>query len=228
MRRLLLVLVLVSLPLAAQRGGHGGGGGMRGGGGISRGGGGISRGGGSLAIRSGGNFGGYRGGFTRQNAFRGNFGSTGFRRVGFYPYFYPGVYGGFGWYDSYPYDSYDSSYPYGYGYSDPGYAAGGPPAMIVQDLSGYPASPPPPPPAPVVRLAPGPQLPGPQHYEAPLYLVAFQDGVIRAVAAYWAEGSVLHYVSMDHEQKQAPLASVDRLLSERLNRERNVTFSLPR
>jgi len=33
---------------------------------------------------------------------------------------------------------------------------------------------------------------------------------------------------MDHEQKQAPLASVDRLLSARLNRERNVTFSLPR
>jgi hypothetical protein len=33
---------------------------------------------------------------------------------------------------------------------------------------------------------------------------------------------------MEHEQKQAPLSSIDRDLSERLNRERNVTFSLPR
>jgi hypothetical protein len=33
---------------------------------------------------------------------------------------------------------------------------------------------------------------------------------------------------MDHEQKQATLASVDRALSERLNGERNVTFQLPR
>jgi len=33
---------------------------------------------------------------------------------------------------------------------------------------------------------------------------------------------------MDHEQKQAPLSSVDRDLSERFNRERNVSFRLPR
>jgi hypothetical protein len=32
---------------------------------------------------------------------------------------------------------------------------------------------------------------------------------------------------MEHEQKQTPLASLDRSLSVRLNRERNVTFQLP-
>jgi hypothetical protein len=48
------------------------------------------------------------------------------------------------------------------------------------------------------------------------------------VVAYWVDGATLHYVSMDHEQKQAPLSSVDRDLSERFNRERNVTFRLPR
>jgi len=48
------------------------------------------------------------------------------------------------------------------------------------------------------------------------------------VIAYWAEGASLHYVTMDHEQKQTTAASVDRDLSARLNRERNVAFALPR
>ena len=71
------------------------------------------------------------------------------------------------------------------------------------------------------------QAPQSQKYEDPLYLLAMRDGTIRAVLAYWTDGTALHYVTMDHEQKQAPLSSVDRALSERLNRERNVTFRLP-
>jgi hypothetical protein len=77
--------------------------------------------------------------------------------------------------------------------------------------------------------APGPPTaPARQQYGEPLYLIAFHSGDIRAVLAYWVQGSTLHYVTMDHEQKQATLASVDRALSERLNGERNVTFQLPR
>ena len=57
-------------------------------------------------------------------------------------------------------------------------------------------------------------------------MLAIHDGIIRAVLAYWVDGTTVHYVTMDHEQKQTPLASLDRSLSERLNRERNVTFSL--
>jgi len=64
-------------------------------------------------------------------------------------------------------------------------------------------------------------------YEEPLYLLAMKDGTIHAVTAYWVDGATVHYVTMDHEQKQTPLASLDRSLSERLNRERNVTFQLP-
>ncbi|HEX4595334.1 MAG TPA: hypothetical protein VH157_13720 [Bryobacteraceae bacterium] len=102
--------------------------------------------------------------------------------------------------------------------------------MIVQNSPyGYAAAPPPepaPPPAPIVRdYPPAPQS---QKYETPLFLIAFKDGTIRAVLAYWVDGTNLHYVSMEHEQKQAPLSSVDRDLSERFNRERNVTFRLPR
>jgi hypothetical protein len=62
---------------------------------------------------------------------------------------------------------------------------------------------------------------------APVYLIAFRDRSIRAAAAYWAEGGTLHYVTLEHEQKQAPLNTVDRDLSGQLNRERRIAFSLP-
>ena len=139
-----------------------------------------------------------------------------------------------------------SDYGYGYppdnGYSPSGYpyvdnSGGGAPAVIInQNSGGYPYgppagqayAPPPPPPAPAIREYTGPATQAQaQQYQAPLYLIAFSDGMIRAVLAYWVDGATLHYVSMDHEQKQAPLSTVDRALSDRLNRERNVTFELP-
>ena len=87
------------------------------------------------------------------------------------------------------------------------------------------------PPAPALREYPAPaqpaQAPQAQEYQEPLYLLAMHDGTIRAVLSYSAVGASLHYVTMDHEQKQVPLSSIDRALSERLNRERNVAFRLP-
>lgn len=62
---------------------------------------------------------------------------------------------------------------------------------------------------------------------APIYLLAFTDHTIRAAAAYWVDGKTLHYVTLEKEQKQAPLDTVDRDLSLQLNRERRVPFSLP-
>jgi len=62
---------------------------------------------------------------------------------------------------------------------------------------------------------------------SPLYLIAFRDHTIRAAAAYWVEGDTLHYITQEHEQKQAALGTVDRDLSGQLNRERRVAFSLP-
>jgi hypothetical protein len=82
------------------------------------------------------------------------------------------------------------------------------------------------PPAPVVRDYSTPLAPT-QKYEETLFLLAMKDGTIRAVLAYWVEGATVHYVTMDHDQKQMPLSALDRALSERLNRERNVTFRLP-
>ncbi len=82
-----------------------------------------------------------------------------------------------------------------------------------------------PPPAPAVWNS-GPTAQA-KKYEDQLFLLAMKDGTIRAVLAYWVDGMTVHYVTMDHEQKQTPLSSLDHGLSERLNRERNVTFSLP-
>jgi hypothetical protein len=60
-----------------------------------------------------------------------------------------------------------------------------------------------------------------------LYLIAFRDRSIFAAVAYWTEGDTLHYVTQEHELKQAPLATVDRSLTGKLNGERGVAFPLP-
>ena len=226
----LIACFLLAAPVFAQRGGGhgGGGGGMRGGGGGMRGGGGF-RGGGGGFRGGGGGFrgGGFAGGGFRGGGFRGGFNrGFGFRgRSGFIPFY--GFYGGYGYSDPFFYDSYPSSYPYSNGYPYAGYGSSSPSVMIISNSPyGYAAAPPP-------EFVPPPEPPAPppaqeQKYETPLFLIAFKDSTIRAVLAYWVDGTTLHYVTMEHEQKQAPLSSVDRDLSERFNRERNVTFRLPR
>jgi hypothetical protein len=226
MRQVLLAALICSsltFPALARSAGHGGGG-ARGGasagfhGGGSRGGGVYSGGG----VHSGG----YRnGGFTYRTGFRTGFGFQRFPRV--YPYFgSPYFYGGYGYYDPYWYSSPDAYSDSGYG-SDYGYSGSqAPPVIVNQEFQPQPA------PAPMVReyTAPGPPAPvsNQRKYDTPLYLLAFHDGEIRAVLAYWVDGASLHYVTMEHAQKQTALASVDRALSERLNGERNVSFQLPR
>jgi hypothetical protein len=182
---------------------------------------------------------GYSGGGYRGGGYRGGYrGIGGFRGVGFrgyygYPYYYAGYYGGFcdpyygdcgyGWDNGY--DTGD----YGYGYAGsggfPAYTAPNPPVVVISNQSTPWESVAQPPPAPAVWNA-GPTAQA-KKYEDTLFLLAMKDGTIRAVLAYWLEGATVHYVTMDHEQKQTPLSSLDHGLSERLNRERNVTFRLP-
>lgn len=231
-----LVCSLVALPAFAQHGGgmHGGGmygGGMHGGGSIGHGGfvGGYSHGGVMGGYRGGGFVGsgmGYRapvyggfpyGGFYRHHGFYRSRFFFGFGFGGFFPWAYP-WYGGYG-------------YPYGSYYPD--YAYQPPPNVIV-----YPSDPapppaydysPPPPARPEVReYGENPPSSSSRTYEKPIYLIAFknQDN-IRAAEAYWVEDGTLHYVTLQHERKEAPLDSVDRAFSNRLNRERRVDFRLP-
>jgi hypothetical protein len=67
----------------------------------------------------------------------------------------------------------------------------------------------------------------PQEDNSPAYSIAFKDGATRTVTMFWVDGVTLHYLDTDHHERRAPLASVDRNLSARLNRERHVPFDLP-
>jgi hypothetical protein len=233
------------------------GGGSRGGGGISRGGSGgsMSRGGGGIgggAFRGGGGIGGsaFRGGGgIGGSMFRGGGGAFrggGIGHSGGFRGYRGGYYGGFygGYYSPYFYSGYGLGYGYWPGYADYGYDYG---------YNSYPAYSYPvyqPSPNVTVVYAPPAAAPatvyveraGPQRDEygqeiqrprsAPdsdssIYLIAFRDRSIFAAVAYWAEGGTLHYVTQEHEQKQVPLSTVDRDLSDKLNRERGVAFSLP-
>jgi hypothetical protein len=59
------------------------------------------------------------------------------------------------------------------------------------------------------------------------FLIAFKDSVVRMANQYWVSGRTLYYVTADHERMSAPVNTVDRVLSKRLNSERNVAFILP-
>jgi outer membrane protein OmpA-like peptidoglycan-associated protein len=59
------------------------------------------------------------------------------------------------------------------------------------------------------------------------YLIAFKDSVVGLADAYWVSGATLHYVTPDHQMKTAPLATIDIKISEQLNWERHIVFSLP-
>jgi hypothetical protein len=221
-------------------GGHVGGGGSFGGGGV-RGGGGFTGGG----FRGGGGFG--------NGGFRGGVGLRG--GIGFRGGYYGGYYGGYGWpyYGvGLGYWPYDYGYDYGYGtpyfdynyqpYYDNTYSTGYsyPAYQTAPNVTAvYP-----PQSTTMVYQTPRPAMHEYDQYGqeiqpqgatggggtmagSPIYLIAFSDKSIRAAAAYWVNGQTLHYVTLEHEEKQAPLSSVDRDMSARLNRERRVQFQLP-
>jgi len=227
--RVLLQITLCCLLAGgamAQRRGMGGSGGGFHGGGMA---GGFH---GSIGGFGHGTFvGGFHGGFS---GFHGGFINRGFGFGGFYGGYYPsyGLYSPWWGYDySYPY--YDYGYGYGYGYSYPVYQSS-PNVTVV-----YPAAQPAPTTVYVERANPTmrsydqygqeimPSAGGSQSSGSPIYLIAFKDGVIRAAASYSVEGNTLRYVTLQREERQAPLDTVDRNLSLQLNRERRVSFQLP-
>ena len=203
--QLLLCSVLTIGTVSAQRGGGGARGGGFGGGIRGGGFGGGFRGGGfgGGAFRGGG-FGGFRGGL----GFRGGFGRFGFGA--FYPF-----YGfGFGPYFGFPY-YWPGYYPYDYGYARQPSAN----TVVVyppQQVAGS-----------SVTRSYDQYGQGIRSNASPLYLIAFNDHTIRPANSYRIDGNTLHYVTMEHEEKQAPFDTVDRALSLQLNRERSVPFELP-
>jgi hypothetical protein len=62
---------------------------------------------------------------------------------------------------------------------------------------------------------------------APFFLIAMKDKTINAAAAYWVDGPMLNYVTLQGVHVIVRLDLVDRGLSRDLNRQRNVEFRLP-
>jgi hypothetical protein len=211
---------LLAGSLMAQRGG----GGSRGGGGGGFHGG--SMGGGFRGGSSG--YGGFGGG-SIGGGFRGGYGGYGYRGgfygrsgYGYLPYGY-----GWGYGYGYPYywGGWDSSYYYDYSpyittypsYSYPSYGYNTSPNVTVI----YPASQDPPAPAYTRPAYNSPVQPAMHTYDqygqevrdrapssasssgrSPIYLIAAKDQSIRAADAYWVDGKTLHYVTLQHEEKQ--------------------------
>jgi hypothetical protein len=188
---------------------------------------------------SGGSFRGYGGGGFRSGpGFRSGTGFRGFSGSYGRPFYGSRFYGsryafsfGFGGYYGYPYYYDYGYYPYSYGY--PAYSYGYPAYTSYSPSYGDPYYAP----APVVtqnfsQPAASPQeyapVAGDAVYREPIYLIAFRDHKIQAAIAYWVEGDTLHIVTREHEQRQIPLADIDRSFSEQLNRDRRVEFRLPR
>jgi len=148
--------------------------------------------------------------------------------VVYVPYAVGGYYGGY----------YGGDYYGDQGMQQPGYPQQqymGPPVIINQNFAPDVAR-------PVVREYAtdanggirlyGPQTPvsepaPPVAEESPTFLIAFKDHTIYAAMAYWVEGDTLHYVTGQSTHNQVSLDLVDRELSDRLNRERQVDFRLP-
>ena len=62
--------------------------------------------------------------------------------------------------------------------------------------------------------------------EPNVYMIALRDGTIYASYAYWTERDMLHYITPGHAHNQVSMDRVDLTLTRRLNRERNLDFSL--
>jgi len=257
LRIAVLLSVTPLLAFGQRGGGHGGGGSRGGGGGARVGGGSGMRSGGSVGggFRGGSVGGGFRGGSVgggfRGGSVGGGFrgGSVAFRssagfhgntfvRVGFGNRFYGGYgfYGGLSFGYGYPYYYPYSYYPYSYdpyyygapyydnGYYDNGYYGGtvgyvqqAPPAgptVITQNIGG----------APVGTVA---GTSGSFYRAADYYLIAFNDHTIRAALSYTVNGDEIRYTTREHEERAAPLSSVDVRFSEQINRDRRVEFRLP-
>ena len=201
-----------------------------------RGGGGFSGGG----FRGGYGSGGFRGGYGGYGGYRGGYGGYGYGR-GFYGGYGYSPYFGLGYLGSPYYGYWDDPYDYGYSpYVYPSYSSGyaspaeyntSPNVTVI-----YPSNAQPQYSAPVQPMVRsydqyGQETQPPASPSAangsPVYLIATKDNLIHAAAAYWVDGRTLHYVTLQHEEKQAPLDSVDRSLTMQLNRERNVAFQLP-
>ena len=61
-----------------------------------------------------------------------------------------------------------------------------------------------------------------------IWLLALNDGSIRAATDYWQENDTLHYLTREGKSASVPLSELDLSFTTQLNRERGLEFSLPK
>jgi hypothetical protein len=59
-----------------------------------------------------------------------------------------------------------------------------------------------------------------------IFLIALKDSSVHSAIGYWIESGTLHYVTPQGSVNRVSLGMVDRELSEQLNNERKVEFTL--
>jgi hypothetical protein len=153
------------------------------------------------------------------------------------PIVYPVIVGGYYGY-GYPYGGYYEGGYSGYPYQgDPGAYSSQPAPQVIINQNFVPDRA-----NPIVReYAPDSGMETIRTYDAPgrapvesseeappYYLLAFKDSSVYSAFAYWVEGDTLHYVTSARIHNQASLNLVDRELTDRLNRDRNMQVRLPR
>ena len=114
--------------------------------------------------------------------------------------------------------------------------------QLVRTYQGYGYTPPAPPAPPKVTDYRGPDQICPQAKGKRLYRIAipvgergrnrkvqltYQDNLWVA-HEYWYSKGILNFVTLEGEQKQTPVSSIDREITLQLNRECDVNFQFPR
>ena len=108
-----------------------------------------------------------------------------------------------------------------------GYGYGGAPSIIMLQPIQMPVLPPRPPEIahaalheyhPAETATPGQQ---------PVFILAMNDGSRHAAILVWVQNGAVHYIDPSGKTEHAPLSSLDRATTERLNQEKNLELHLP-
>jgi len=93
-----------------------------------------------------------------------------------------------------------------------------------EDPAARPNEPPPPPPP--LRQRPNPAPAAQNDDQATIYLIALKNGTVYTAIGFGVIENTLTYTAPNGSSSRVSMDDVDRPLSERLNRERNVQFNL--
>ena len=102
-----------------------------------------------------------------------------------------------------------------------------PQVLVIGPQPPPPLQTPPPPPEPARLVTHEYDWPAAAESGASHFALAWKDGSVRFAIAVWAQDGMLHYTQTDGTAGRAPLHSIDREATRRLNAENRQSLSLP-